>query len=381
MRKLSLLIVGLWALSCRPQKLNNVLPPGVRVDTYAQQSASKIDVLWIIDDSGSMAPRQENLARNLQSFMDVFSKAAVDYRIAVTSTDVFKDKGHFLGTPSTISPSTSNPVSAFANNVKVGTNGSPFEAGLEAAELALEYVKMNQPVDALVTCNNSCSGQPDPNLCLSTCAKNNVVTFLRPDAYLYLVFVSDEDDHSDQDVRFFWRSFETIKGIGNDGTVATAAIIGLQADAPTCSTADDYVGARYQALSDLTGGATGSICDTSFADTLKKLATNAVGLKRKFPLSTQPDTTTLKVSVLYPCNLPANQLSTCTTTDNSQCTTDEPADAQLLECDVPQGMVDGWTYEATSNDIFFEGDSVPGVKGLVQIQYCEKGKTCGSQMP
>lgn len=375
MRKLSLALVGFLLTGCPKDKLVNVLPPGVRVDTYAQQAASKIDVLWVIDNSGSMQPRQENLARNLQSFMDVFSKSGIDYRIAVTTTDIFKDKGAFFGTPKVLTPMTPNVVSAFSNNVKVGTNGSPYEAGLEAAQLSLDTQSAtNAPkLQALDACKTQCNSSMNPTLCNATCEKNNPIDFLRPDAYLYLIFVSDEEDESSQDVRFFWRSFETVKGIGNDGTVTTAAIVGLQSN--PCGAG---VGARYNALSDLTGGEIGSICDTSFADTLRKLATNAVGLKRKFALSTDPDPMTLKVTVLYPCNLPDNQLSTCSNVDTSQCTMDEAPDAQLKECTPPQGSVDGWSYEEMNNDIFFQGDSVPGVKGLVQIQYCEKGKTCGS---
>jgi hypothetical protein len=375
MRKLSLPLVGLLLAGCPKDKLVNVLPPGVRVDTYAQQAASKIDVLWVIDNSGSMAPRQEILARNLQSFMDVFSKSGIDYRIAVTTTDIFKDKGAFFGTPKVLTPMTPNVVSAFANNVKVGTNGSPYEAGLEGAQLALNtQAATNMPIlQALQACQGMCGSSMNPNLCNTTCEKNNDIAFLRPDAYLYLIFVSDEDDQSSQDVRYFWRSFETTKGIGNDGTVATAAIVGEPMN--SCGA---VAGERYISLSDLTGGAVGSICDPSFADTLTKLANNAVGLKRKFALSTDPDPMTLKVTILYPCNLPDNQLSTCTSVDATQCTADEAPDAQLKECTPPQGMVDGWMYEDMNNDIFFQGDSVPGVKGLVQIQYCEKGKTCGS---
>src|SRR6185295_14389018 len=115
----------------------------------------------------------------------------------------------------------------------------------------------------------------------------------RPDAYLYLVFISDEEDESSEDVRFFWRAFETTKGIGNDGTVTTAAIMG---DVPTNS-CGATPGARYKALSDLTGGEVGSICDPNFSTTLRKLATNAVGLKRKFALAEPPDPATISIVV------------------------------------------------------------------------------------
>src|SRR5438309_5556876 len=108
MRKLPWLLLPLVAFSCDRTKLTHVLPPNVRVDTYDQQSASHIDVLWVVDDSGSMAPRQENLAKNLQSFMDVFVKSGIDYRIAVTTTDIFKEKGAFVGSPKVITPLTPN---------------------------------------------------------------------------------------------------------------------------------------------------------------------------------------------------------------------------------------------------------------------------------
>src|SRR5207244_2907917 len=138
--------------------------------------------------------------------------------------------------------------------------------------------------------------------------------FLRPGAYLYLVFVSDEEDQSSSDVRFYWRTFEDAKGIGNDGTVTTAAIMG---DVPSngCGATP---GARYLSLSKLTGGEVGSICDTSFARTLKSLATNAVGLKRKFALGTRPNLPTLQVTVRYACNVPDSQIQAgCATIDRA----------------------------------------------------------------
>ena len=210
-----------------------------------------------------------------------------------------------------------------------------------------------------------------PPACMDACDKNNPIDFLRPEAYLYLVFVTDEEDESSQDVRYFWRSFETTKGIGNDGTVTTAAIMG---DVPTNS-CGATPGARYKALSDLTGGVVGSICDASFEVTLKNLATNAVGLKRNFALGAMPDTQSLTVTLLYPCNMNDADLSKCSVIDRTDCM-GEAADAVKLSCTPPNGGPDGWSYEMSTNTIFFAGDSVPGVKAQIQIQYCESGKTC-----
>src|SRR5688500_10837964 len=92
-----LVFASLALFACGQERLVPRFPPGLTVDSYNQESASKVDVLWVIDNSGSMAEEQENLARNFQSFIELFTRGAVDYRIAVTTTDVFGDAGQFRG--------------------------------------------------------------------------------------------------------------------------------------------------------------------------------------------------------------------------------------------------------------------------------------------
>ena len=162
--------------------------------------------------------------------------------------------------------------------------------------------------------------------------------------------------------------FETAKGIGNDGTVTTAAIMGEAGN--SCSAG---VGLRYKALSDLTGGEVGSICDSSFATTLKKLATNAVGLKRKFALGRKPNVSTIAVKIRYPCNIDPEVVKPCASTDATACT-GMPADSQNLVCVPVQNGADGWSYEEGNQVVFFSGESVPFLKGQVEIQYYEEGK-------
>lgn len=361
-----LLAIAVAGCDCGKPILRNTLPPDVRVDTYTQQAASKIDVLWIIDDSGSAAPYEENLARNFQSFITEFTKNSIDYRIAVTTTDIFKEAGRFVGTPKIITPTTPSVAAVFSNNVKVGTNGSPFEVGLDAARMAID-LQSQANAAAVMQCQTACptAGQAT---CRANCATNTVFQFLRTDAYLYLIFVSDEEDHSSQDVRFFYRYFETAKGVGNDGTVSTAAIIGQPGN--TCGATP---GVRYQALSDLTGGEVGSICDTNFSVTLGKLARNAVGLKRKFALQAKPNLQTLQVRLRYPCNVANDQIVACASVDRAACA-GNPADSMNLVCTPKQGAPDGWTYEAGGNLIYFAGESVPGLAAQIELQYYEEGK-------
>lgn len=369
-RFFTLLLGALLAFGCPNDKLRKTLPPDVVVDEFSQKSASKVDVLWVVDNSGSMEERQTNLAKNFQAFIDVFSRSAIDFRIAITTTDIFKDQGQFRGTPRVLTPSTPDVLGAFAKNIRVGIQGSPYEAGLEAARMALErQAQANAPkLQQVESCKIGCASSLNPTPCRAACPDKYPVEFLRPEAYLYLIFVTDEEDKSSEDVRFFWRTFETAQGIGNDGTVTTAAIIG---DVPT-NPCGATPGKRYQSLSELTGGEVGSICDASFEKTLHKLATSAVGLKRKFALSRAPNVDTLQVTVLYPCEVSAEVVKPCASVDRSACN-QENEDARV-RCTLPSGGTDGWAYEAGNNVVYFAGESVPGLNALVQVQYYEEGK-------
>ena len=360
-------LASIAGCDCQKQQLVQTLPPDVRIDTYSQQAASKIDVLWVVDNSGSMAARQNNLASNFQSFMTEFTRNSIDYRIAVTTTDIFKEAGAFVGSPPIISNSTPSAINAFANNIKVGTNGSPYEVGMDAARLALDGQKTRN-AQQVTQCKSGC-GNNGRAQCEANCETNTDFPFLRRDAYLYLIFVSDEEDRSSEDVRFFYRYFETVKGVGNDGMVTTAAIMG---DVPNNS-CGATPGQRYQDLSNLTGGEVGSICDENFSTTLKKLANNAVGLKRKFLLQEKPNLQTLEVRIKYPCNISSDWTSVCQSVDRTACD-GNPADSMNVICTPKQGAPDGWTYEEGGNLVYFQGESVPGLAALIELQYYEFGK-------
>lgn len=364
---IALVCASLAGCDCGTTRLTNTLPPDVRVDTYLQEAASKIDVLWVVDNSGSMAPRQENLARNFSAFINEFTRNSIDYRIAITTTDIFKEAGRFVGSPKILTPTTPNVVTAFANNIKVGINGSPYEVGLDAAKLSIDLQNQANAA-AVLQCKSACPSSGRAS-CEARCETDTVFQFLRRDAYLYLIFVTDEEDRSAQDVRFFYRYFETAKGVGNDGTVTTAAIMG---DVPSngCGATP---GTRYKGLSELTGGEVGSICDTNFSTTLTKLARNAVGLKRKFALQDKPNLQTLEVRLRYPCNVPADQIASCTSVDRTACE-GNPADSRNVVCKPKQGAPDGWEYEAGGNLVYFQGESVPGLSAQIELQYYEEGK-------
>ena len=366
MRHAAALLLALLVTACRDERLASALPPGLRVDAYAQQSASKVDVLWVVDNSGSMAPRQENLARNFQAFLALLRQGSIDFRLAVTTTDVFARPGELVGTPPLLAPDTPDLEGAFARNVRVGTSGSAYEAGLEAARLVLEREAMKAAPwrEALIACEAGCDAQA----CREDCAARYPIEFLRPEAFLYLVFVTDEDDRSPYELRAYWRAFEQAQGIGNDGTVVASAIMG---DVPAngCGAAP---GQRYAELARMTGGEVGSICAAEFADTLRSLSTSAVGLRRTFVLSHAPDPETLEVRVDYPCGAEALAVEACETMDRTACE-GQSAEELGAVCTPRKEGIDGWRYEPERRELFFAGRSIPGLGSRVEVRYFEEG--------
>lgn len=356
--------LALLPTACRDERLTPALPPGYHVDTYAQRSAAAVDVLWVVDDSGSMAPRQESLARNFQAFIALFREGRIDFRMGVATTDIFTRPGELVGEP--LAPDTPELERAFADSVRVGTQGSAYEAGLEAASRVLErQAQRNAPVlEARGACEAGCSTEA----CREGCAAAHPVEFLRPGAWLYLAFVTDEDDRSPHEVRAYWRAFEQAKGIGNDGTVVASAIIG---DVPENGCGAEP-GRRYAELVALTGGELGSICDADFADTLRALATSAVGLRRTFALAQAPRPDSLQVRVRYPCGTALEALGACESVDRGACE-GQPAEALETVCTPVRGGPDGWTYEAGRRVVYFAGDSVPGLGTRVELEYVEEG--------
>ncbi|MFK7929124.1 MAG: lamin tail domain-containing protein [Myxococcota bacterium] len=69
------------------------------IDRFQQNRRNELDLLVVIDNSCSMREEQENVASNFDSLINVFSAAEVDWRIAVTTTDVESDRfrGLLLG--------------------------------------------------------------------------------------------------------------------------------------------------------------------------------------------------------------------------------------------------------------------------------------------
>ena len=130
-------------------------------DVWLQEEIPILDVLWVIDNSGSMGPFQAHLSTNIVSFMNVFSTSGADYHMAVitTDTEAFSE---------VVTPLTPNSINVLANLVMTGTWGQGIERGIAMAQASL----------------------------ISPMYAGPGGVFFRADAILVIIFVSDEPDFS-----------------------------------------------------------------------------------------------------------------------------------------------------------------------------------------
>ncbi len=134
------------------------------LDSFTQDGDATVDILFVVDNSGSMSSNQSNLKNNFDDFMAVFVSAGVDYQVGIITTD----QSEFIG--DIITPLTSDPVTEFGNQIDlVGYSGSAIEKGLWYA------------YESTTTGDASSSSSAG---------------FLRESARLVLVYISDEPDAS-----------------------------------------------------------------------------------------------------------------------------------------------------------------------------------------
>lgn len=222
-------------------------------DTWWQGPFDVLDVLFTVDQSGSMDDDARELGAQFTSLGGVLQAEGLDYQLAVVTAD----DGCLNDTIFTAD--TADGASRFAA-AAVGAEGSYTEMGFTLAEHALAVTGSGQ-------CNEG---------------------LLREDARTVIVFVSDEPEQSSGAVA------DHINTLISGGTsVIMHAVAGPVPSG--CSSAE--AGRGYDEAVTATAGTFLSICD-DWADDLAELVTSSgAEYRTSFPLSELPDASTIEVSV------------------------------------------------------------------------------------
>ncbi|MEE2750237.1 MAG: lamin tail domain-containing protein [Myxococcota bacterium] len=221
-------------------------------------------------------------------------------------------------------PDTAGASEIFAEMVAVGITGSGIEMGLEAARLALT----------------------EPLLSTTTAG------FVREEANLNIIFLSDEDDNSPLSADVYLRDLTEVKGEAayrDHNLFKISAVVGSEAPEfpgqPSCSSANGAAsyGTRYVHAASRTEGVVESICDEDFSPIAQQLGLVLSGLSLEFELSGRPDENTLKAA-LY-----------------------SDADTESFERELIRG--EDYVYLSERNAIRFEEDQIPPSQWYVQVKY------------
>lgn len=275
---------------------------------------NKVDILWVIDNSGTMGPKQTNLINSINSFMDSFVNLDFDYHIAVATTDISAtgQNACIVGAPAIVTSSTPNPNTAVANNANVGFFGSADAHGLDVVQAALS----------------------DPNL--SGCNAG----FLRPDAFLAVIFFSDADDDTAATVENLEAFLDTLKppftlpnGTSVHAWSASAMVVNNVSD-PNCIALGpaSELGTKYMQLANDSNGQIASICAGNFSAGLLSVATKILQATTAIHLKREPDPSTIGVVM----------------------------NGKFIE----ESPVNGWQYDASINSIVFYGNAIPNGPGI-----------------
>lgn len=232
-----------------------------QLDTWTQPARDgEVDILWVLDNSGSMSEEHESLATHAEAFTGTLSAADLEFRLGLVSTDV-AGAGKLLG------PVLDQDVADLTPTFVAAVNGAGVRGDREEQGFAAALAGASHEVT------------PD---------------FARTTADLQVVVYSDEDDAGSLEVDEF---LEQLQGTRSAQAVVVNTVVG---DAPVgcaSSVAAADAGLRYHEAREATGGVRESICTTDMDAVLQRLANSVIGLNASFGLSELPLLNTLEVTV------------------------------------------------------------------------------------
>ena len=312
-------------------------------DVYYQEPAGEVDILLVVDNSCSMDPYQTKVADNFDSFLTYLEEAQVEYHIGVVTTTVevpepqpeyncpasvvnqIPEGGHLVG-GGWITNDTSDKEDLFNTMVEVGVCGNGAEMGLESALLAL-----SPPISV------------EENL-----------GFLRDDAYLSMIFVSDEEDGSPLPVNDYINKYREVKGQRDRDVFNASALVVLDEQECAAEVATgSSLGSRYVDVAEQNDGVQASICADDFAGILTEISLRSSRLLDTFTLTMLPAVNTLEVYV-----------------QPEGSTEEDTADIEPIPCDSGQ-----WSYTTTGEGddlkgvIVFEREFMPAAQSKIVVRY------------
>ncbi len=335
--------------------------------TFTQR---KLDILWVVDNSGSMSSSQSNLTASFSNFISRFQTLNYDFHMAVTSTDAWRT--------AYVANQTSKDILKSLRVGPINFTTTPYSWIANSGTRVMDRTTSNLSNVFITNATQGILGSGDERAFSSfqEVLSNTVNSdFRRADAVLAIIIVSDEDDFSANTSAFVAGDYDAeldadpvtlvdtssptdlfhlyndprllsvnsyktfldgLAGAGNY-SVNMIGVLDTQCKASLNSSfGGRRIGRRYIQLADLTNGVKASLCD-NFGQSLELISDSIISLTSTFKLGRAPVVSTIKVNV--------------------------------NGVEVVQDAVNGWSYNATDWSVTFHGTAVPAEGATVQIFY------------
>jgi hypothetical protein len=216
----------------------------VTVDPFGLMATNQLDVVFVIDNSGSMSPHQKNLANHINTLIAPLLAADLDVHAGVISTDVdgFRSPTGGVMNNGFVTSTTPNMAAALATNMILGVNGSGNEKHFASLMMALSPALLN----------GANAG------------------FLRDGAALAVIFLTDAEDQSietpDQVIQFL----KDLKG--GDMNLLRMGAIYVPTGTSNCDRDEmSKMPTRLEQVFGAFTATTMSLCEVNFKDGIEKL--------------------------------------------------------------------------------------------------------------
>jgi hypothetical protein len=276
---------------------------------------NKVDLVIVVDNSDSMKYHQDRLILQVPGFVERLNGLKMDYHIGVISSSVSASYGggQLLGSPAFLTSSSPSLNQSLQARLQVGEGGSNLESPLQNFK----------------------------NIFFSDYMKYGGAGFLRSDALLVIIVLSDDDDKTAVSAEAFAKTLDEVKPQFRDGTRGWVynyiGVLDIKSPCKSPGQAFPSVGVKHVWLTDFSHGVKASICDNTLERAVGNIRARIEQILTDYLLKDKPKVETIRVTL------------------NGQ--------------QIPPDEVNGWTYNAETNVVSFHGSAVPAVDGRVLVTY------------
>ncbi|HAG92326.1 MAG TPA: hypothetical protein DCL41_10655 [Bdellovibrionales bacterium] len=272
-----------------PVEINPVEDKSAEESFYPNpvDSKPKVDILFVIDNSASMELEQQKLGDRLSAFIGTLDN--VDWQIGITTTDT--SNGRFGQRGSLV------PLVGTGGQYILNKNTPNYETVFSSTVVRPEGIN----------CGSNCPSVKERPLEASMMAlgKGLMNGLIRQNAELAIVILSDADENGNG--QNLTATPETLVATANTIFFGQKRLTGfgiiIEPGDVNCLNDQrqfsrfSYYGNQVAGLAALTGGVTGSVCDSNYSQSLTKIGHRVLNLVTSITLSKMPVEGSVKLTL------------------------------------------------------------------------------------